>query len=86
MHPVGLPGDRQGLVILSLEPNGPAAQAGIVVGDVLLAFDGDPITETDAVQLHLGPESIGKPLQAEILRGGAPMTIAVIPAERPVRE
>jgi S1-C subfamily serine protease len=86
MHPVELPGGRQGLVILSIEPDGPAAQAGIVVGDVLLALDGDPIAETDTVQLHLGPESIGKPVQAEILRGGAPMKISVVPAERPARE
>ncbi len=86
MHPVELPGGSRGLVILSLEPNGPAAQAGIVIGDVLLTLDGDPVIETDAVQLHLGPESVGKPIQVEILRGGAPMTIAVVPAERPVRE
>jgi S1-C subfamily serine protease len=86
MHPVDLPGGRQGLVILSIEPNGPAARAGIVVGDVLLTLDGDPVLETDAVQLHLGPESVGKPVQAEILRGGAPMKIEVTPSERPVRE
>jgi len=86
LHPVELPGDREGLVILSIEPNGPAAQAGIVVGDVLLTLDGDPVIETDAVQLHLGPESVGKPIHAEILRGGTPTKIDVTPTERPVRE
>lgn len=86
MHPVEVPGGRQGLVILSLEPDGPAARAGIVVGDVLLTLDGDPVLETDAVQLHLGPESVGKPIQADILRGGAPMKIELTPSERPVRE
>jgi S1-C subfamily serine protease len=86
MHPVELPGGRQGLVILSIEPDGPAARAGIVVGDVLLTLDGDPVLETDTVQFHLGPESVGKPIQVEILRGGAPMKIEVTPAERPVRE
>jgi S1-C subfamily serine protease len=86
MHPVELPGGSQGLVILSLEPNGPAAQAGIVVGDVLLTLGGEPVTDTDAVQFHLGPESVGKPLSAGILRGGSPMKVDVTPAERPVRE
>ena len=86
MHPVELPGGSQGLVILSLEPNGPAAQAGIVVGDVLLTLGGEPVTDTDAVQFHLGAESVGKPLSAGILRGGAPMKVDVTPAERPVRE
>jgi S1-C subfamily serine protease len=86
LHPVELPGDRQGLIVLSIEPDGPAARAGLVVGDVLLTLDGDPVVETDAVQLHLGPESVGKPIHAEILRGGAPIKIDVTPAERPVRE
>jgi S1-C subfamily serine protease len=86
MHPVALPGGRQGLVILSVEPDGPAARAGIVVGDVLMALDGDPVPDTDAVQSHLGSDSVGKPLTVEILRGGAPMKIEVTPAERPVRE
>ena len=86
LHPVELPGDRQGLIVLSIEPDGPAARAGLVVGDVLLTLDGDPVVETDAVQLHLGPESVGKLVHAEILRGGAPIKIDVTPAERPVRE
>jgi S1-C subfamily serine protease len=86
LHPVVLPGDRQGLVILSIEPNGPANQAGIVVGDVLLTLAGTPVSDTDAVQSHLGSESVGKPLAAGILRGGTPLNIQVTPAERPVRE
>jgi S1-C subfamily serine protease len=86
LHPVALPGGKQGLVILSIEPNGPASQAGIVVGDVLLTLNGTPVIDTDAVQLHLGSESVGKVLVAEILRGGTPMKINVTPAERPVRE
>lgn len=85
MHPVELPGGGGGLVILSLEPNGPAAKAGIVVGDVLLTLNGEAVTETDAVQAHLGPGSVGSPLKAGILRGGTPKTIEIVPMERPGR-
>jgi len=85
MHPVELPGGGGGLVILSLEPNGPAAKAGIVVGDVLLTLNGEAVTETDAVQSHLGAGSVGKPLAAGILRGGAPKTVDIVPMERPGR-
>lgn len=85
MHPVRLPDDRIGLVILSLEPNGPAASAGIVVGDVLLSLNGQPTQNTDDVQAQLGPETVGKPVTAGILRGGAPMNISVTPVEKPVR-
>jgi serine protease Do len=91
MHPVklpgtGLPGDSQGLVILSVEPDGPAAKAGIVIGDVLLTLAGESVIDTDAVQSHLGSASVGKPLAVGILRGGQPLTVEVTPAERPVRE
>ena len=85
MHPVRLPDDRIGLVILSIEPNGPAAKAGIVVGDVLLSLNGQPVEDTDQVQAQLGPESIGKTITTGILRGGSPMDIPVTPAEKPVR-
>ena len=86
MHPVRLPDGKTGLVILSIEPQGPAAKAGIVVGDVLLTLGGEPVTETDAVQSHLEPESIGNPLTARILRGGVPMEVILTPVERPARE
>jgi S1-C subfamily serine protease len=85
MHPVELPGGGGGLVILSLEPNGPAAKAGIVVGDVLLTLNGEAVIETDAVQSHLGAGSVGKSLSAGILRGGAPKTVEIVPMERPGR-
>jgi S1-C subfamily serine protease len=85
LHPVQLPDGREGLIILSLEPAGAAAQAGIFVGDILLSLDGEPVSDTDDVQAHLGTENVGKPLVAEVLRGGAPMKIEVTPAERPAR-
>jgi S1-C subfamily serine protease len=86
LHPVQLPDGRSGLIILSLEPKGAAAQAGVLVGDILLTLDGESITDTDDMQAHLGPEKVGTPVMAEILRGGVPLKIAVTPAERPVRE
>jgi S1-C subfamily serine protease len=86
MHPVRLPDERIGLVILSLDPNGPAAKAGIVVGDVLLSLNGQPVQDTDDVQAQLGPETVGKTITAGILRGGSPMDVSVTPAERPARQ
>jgi S1-C subfamily serine protease len=85
MHPVRLPDGGIGLVILSIEPNGPAAQAGIVVGDVLLTLNGHAVRDTDDVQAQLGPDTVGKPITVGILRGGAPVDISVTPAERPTR-
>lgn len=82
LHPVSLPDGRNGLVVLSIEPEGPAANAGIFVGDILLSLDGRPVTDTDDVQKHLGAERIGNPLAAGLVRGGAELTLDLIPGER----
>jgi S1-C subfamily serine protease len=82
LHPVSLPDGRNGLVVLSIEPDGPAAKAGLFVGDVLVALEGQPISDTDDVQSHLGADKVGKPLEAGIVRGGAPVALIVTPGER----
>jgi S1-C subfamily serine protease len=82
LHPVSLPDGRSGLVVLSIEPEGPAAKAGVFVGDVLVALEGQPVADTDDVQSHLGADKVGKPLEAGIVRGGAAMTLSVTPGER----
>jgi S1-C subfamily serine protease len=86
LHPVRLPDGARGLIVLSLEPDGPALKAGVMVGDVLLTLDGEAVMDTDAVQSQLGADRIGKKVMAEIVRGGTRISIGVIPAERPVAE
>ncbi len=82
LHPVSLPDGRNGLVVLSIEPNGPAAKAGVFVGDVLVALEGQPVSDTDDVQSHLGADRVGEPLDTGIVRGGAPLNLTVTPGER----
>jgi S1-C subfamily serine protease len=82
LHPVELPDGRAGLIVLSVEPNGPAAQAGVFVGDVLMALEGQPVADTDDVQSHLGGDRVGQPLPAELVRGGVVLTLSLVPGER----
>ena len=82
LHPVSLPDGRKGVVVLSIEPNGPAAKAGIFVGDVLVALQGQPVEDTDDVQSHLGAESVGNAIEATIVRGGADTKVSLVPGER----
>ncbi len=74
-----------GAILVSVEPDGPAGQAGLMLGDVLLTLDGQPIRDTDDVQTHLGPEKIGKTVVATVLRGGAPLQVSIRIGERPRR-
>jgi S1-C subfamily serine protease len=75
-----------GVIVISIESGGPAEKAGLFIGDILIALDGTPTTDTDAVQALLGPERIGTPLAANVARGGAPMDVTITVGERPQRE
>jgi S1-C subfamily serine protease len=94
LQPVALPAHlknklgisaKVGLIVLSVEPEAPAGQAGVVIGDILLALDDKPVADTEDVQATLGRESVGKSVKASIMRGGelAELTIAI--GERPHR-
>jgi S1-C subfamily serine protease len=72
-----------GLVVVNVEPEGPADQAGVLLGDVLLALDGATVRDPADVLAALGPESVGKPLAARLLRGGQPVTVAITVGQRP---
>jgi S1-C subfamily serine protease len=82
LHPVRLPDGREGLIVLSVEPDGPAAKSGVLLGDVLLTLAGKSISDTDDVQQHLGSEQVGKPLEAELVRGGGALRLTLVPGER----
>ncbi len=75
-----------GVIIISIESGGPAEQAGLFIGDIIVSLDGTPVTDTDAVQGLLGPERIGSALQAKIARGGQPVDVTITVGERPQRE
>ena len=70
-------GQARGLLIVHVEPDGPAHTAGLLLGDVLLAVNGQPVTDTGSLQEQLGPETVGAALSARVLRGGAIMDLNI---------
>lgn len=74
-----------GLIVLSVEPDAPAGQAGVGLGDVFVALNGTAVEDTDDVQAVLGAEYVGKPVKASILRGGALVNLTITVGERPRR-
>jgi S1-C subfamily serine protease len=75
-----------GLVLLSVEPDAPAATAGLLVGDVIVGLDGRPMEHPDAVLELLAGEVIGKTIAADLVRGGARTRAELRIGERPRRE
>ena len=75
-------GQATGLLIVSVEQDGPADKGGLLLGDVVLALNGEPVGEVDELQAKLTGEWVGKPLPIRIIRGGQPQEIAVLVGER----
>jgi S1-C subfamily serine protease len=86
LHPVSLPDGATGLIVLSAEPDGPAARAGILIGDILVSLGGKAVDDTDDLQAVLDSQSVGKPVAARIVRGGKDIELTITVGERPRRE
>jgi S1-C subfamily serine protease len=74
-----------GVIVLSVEEDGPASRAGLLIGDVLIALDDTPVADTDDVQAALGPERVGQALNASVIRGGELTQVSITVGERPQR-
>ena len=71
-----------GLLVLWLEEAGPAAQSGLLVGDILVGVNGQPVGDPDDLFSALSSETVGKPITIEVLRGGRPESVQVTVGER----
>jgi S1-C subfamily serine protease len=74
-----------GVRITEVMPGGPAAQAGLAVGDTLLALGEVPLPGVDALVRTLDEERIGTGMRVRLLRGGRLEERELRPAERPAR-
>jgi serine protease DegQ len=70
------------LIVVGTAAGSPAEQAGILLGDLVVAFDGQPIEDHDALLSLLTADRVGKAIAMEIIRGGDARTLTVEPAER----
>jgi S1-C subfamily serine protease len=76
-------GQEQGRMVVSLASGGPAEQAGVLPGDILLSLDGQAMTGHRAIRAFLGPETVGKTVTLRLVRGGLVQTAALTVAACP---
>ena len=70
--------------IESLERGGPAERAGLEGGDLIVAYDGQPVGGIDDLHRLLIAERIGRPVTVTVLRRTRRLELEVTAAERPV--
>jgi S1-C subfamily serine protease len=75
-------GQSSGLMVMSVVEGGPAAQAGIVAGDIILSVDGTPAHRYRKIARHFGSDSIGRKSDLRVIRSGAVITVQTTIAER----
>jgi S1-C subfamily serine protease len=83
LRPVTAEGGGSGIMVMSVDPDGPGAAADIHQGDVLVSWDGKPIGKLQPLLRSLGPDSVGRVLALELRRGGRPHQAELRIAERP---
>jgi S1-C subfamily serine protease len=69
------------VLVVSVEPDGPAATAGLREGDLILACGGDPVTTIEDLHRYLTEERVAIPTAVTILRRGQRRRLVVVPAE-----
>jgi S1-C subfamily serine protease len=74
---------ESGVEVVSLESDGPAGQAGMEEGDVILTMGDHPITALDSLQKRLAEIPVGIPAEIVVLRNNRRLSRFVVPGEYP---
>ena len=86
LQPIELPDHHKGLIVLSLGADGPAAKAGVLLGDILVSLDGVAVAEPEDLQNVVEARAVGQTVEAGVIRGGVVRAIAIVIGERPRRD
>jgi len=88
-QPVRVPGKQAhaaggewALLVVGVKSGTPADMAGLLVGDLLLALDGHPLTSPEELFDLLVGERVGQGVALRVLRGGSLVEVMVTPSER----
>ena len=74
-------GRRDGLEVIEVVEDGPAARAGLHPEDLIVGLDETPLRAADDLQRLMTAERIGRPVELQIVRAGEVQALSVVPAE-----
>jgi len=73
--------DESGVRVDTVEADSPAAIAGVLRGDVIVALDDAAIADVDALQRRLTSDAIGRAIAIGVLRGDRRLALSAVPIE-----
>ena len=76
-------GDGIGVVVMSVDPSGPGAAAGVKQGDIIVKWNDQSIHDLRALLRALGPDSVGSTVKLALRRGGEATDTRLTVRERP---
>lgn len=87
LQPVKLPlssgNASRGLLVVMVEPGGPAERGGMMIGDIIISLNDTSLSDRGDLQEILDPEQVGKAIQLRVLRGGQSRDLSLTVDERP---
>ena len=83
LQPVKLDGGGIGAMAISVEAKGPGDAAGVRQGDIIVAWNGEPIRGVHHLVRALGPDSVGESVRLTLRRAGEPVEATLTIGERP---
>lgn len=75
--------EPRGVIVISVDPQGPGQQSGVLLGDVVTAWNGEPVHGVREILRRLGPDAVGQKAELALLRAGKAASANVTVGERP---
>jgi S1-C subfamily serine protease len=75
-------GQESGLLVVTVEPGGPAQKAGLMQGDTIVTVDGDPVADLDQLFGKLGRLEVGSAHRLGVVRAGERKDVSITVGER----
>ena len=74
-------GRASGVEVIGVEPEGPAAAAGVRPEDLIVSIDGRPVERMDDLLRVMSGDAVGVPVQVGVVRAGRRIELELVPAE-----
>ncbi|MBI3870578.1 MAG: Do family serine endopeptidase [Verrucomicrobia bacterium] len=76
-------GDSSGAMVAEVQPNTPAAKAGLKDGDIILELDGRPVKDSHSLRLQVSQTAPGTKISLKVVREGEKRKVDIVLKELP---